>query len=98
MDMLRRVARKTWRFFEDFAAEGDNYLPPDNFQLDPPKIQAEAFFFGQENRLLPGPVHRTDIVSACQTLNVFFHSFDFDSQKIRGLRGAVYDILPNGMG
>jgi cyclic beta-1,2-glucan synthetase len=37
MELLRGVARKTWRFFEDFAVEGENYLPPDNFQLDPPK-------------------------------------------------------------
>ncbi len=37
MNLLRGVARKTWRFFEDFAVEGENYLPPDNFQLDPPK-------------------------------------------------------------
>lgn len=37
MDLLRGVARKTWRFFEDFAVESENYLPPDNFQLDPPK-------------------------------------------------------------
>ncbi|HPV00934.1 MAG TPA: glucoamylase family protein [Clostridiales bacterium] len=35
--MLRRLSRKTWRFFEDFSAEEDNYLPPDNHQLDPPK-------------------------------------------------------------
>ncbi|XXF61896.1 glucoamylase family protein [Thermoanaerobacterium thermosaccharolyticum] len=32
---LRRLARKIWRYFEDFATEQDNYLPPDNFQLDP---------------------------------------------------------------
>lgn len=35
--MLRRLSRKTWRFFEDFSTEEDNYLPPDNYQLDPPK-------------------------------------------------------------
>lgn len=35
--MLRRIARKTWRYFEDFAVEGENYLPPDNFQEDPPR-------------------------------------------------------------
>jgi hypothetical protein len=35
--MLRRIARKTWRYFEDFAAEQDNFLPPDNYQENPPK-------------------------------------------------------------
>lgn len=34
---LRRISRKTWRFFEDHTTETDNYLPPDNFQQDPPK-------------------------------------------------------------
>jgi cyclic beta-1,2-glucan synthetase len=32
---LRRVARKTWDFFETFVTDEDNGLPPDNFQEDP---------------------------------------------------------------
>ena len=32
---LRRVARRTWRFFETFVTPTDNMLPPDNFQSDP---------------------------------------------------------------
>ncbi len=36
LDMLRRTARKTWSYFEDFAGENENYLPPDNYQEDPP--------------------------------------------------------------
>jgi cellobiose phosphorylase len=32
---LRRIARKTWRFFEVFVNERENYLPPDNFQEQP---------------------------------------------------------------
>jgi len=36
-EMLRRISRKTWRYFEDFSSESENYLPPDNYQLDPPK-------------------------------------------------------------
>lgn len=35
--LLRRIARKTWRYFEDFAVKEDNFLPPDNYQMDPPK-------------------------------------------------------------
>lgn len=38
--MLRRLAVKTWRYFEDFAVKEDNYLPPDNFQEDPPRGSA----------------------------------------------------------
>jgi len=37
MEKLRQISRKTWRYFEDFAGEQDNYLPPDNYQEDPPK-------------------------------------------------------------
>ncbi len=36
MQRLRGLARKTWRYFEDFVDEADNYLPPDNYQEDPP--------------------------------------------------------------
>jgi len=32
---LRRFARRTWRYFETFTTEEQNYLPPDNFQEDP---------------------------------------------------------------
>lgn len=30
---LRRVARKTWRYFDDFVGERSNWLPPDNYQV-----------------------------------------------------------------
>jgi cyclic beta-1,2-glucan synthetase len=32
---LRRVARRTWRYFETYVTAEDNMLPPDNFQQDP---------------------------------------------------------------
>ncbi len=32
---LRRIARRTWHFFETFVGDVDNWLPPDNFQEDP---------------------------------------------------------------
>ncbi len=37
---LRLIARKTWRYFETFVTEADNFLPPDNFQNDPKPIVA----------------------------------------------------------
>jgi cyclic beta-1,2-glucan synthetase len=37
---LRLVARRTWRFFETFAAAKENGLPPDNFQEDPEPVVA----------------------------------------------------------
>ncbi len=32
---LRRLARRTWRWFETFVSEEDNWLPPDNVQEQP---------------------------------------------------------------
>jgi len=37
---LRRVARRTWRFFETFVTASDHWLPPDNFQEDPKPVVA----------------------------------------------------------
>lgn len=34
-DFLRASARRTWRYFVDFVAPEDNWLPPDNFQAYP---------------------------------------------------------------
>ena len=38
--VLRRTARRTWRFFETFVGPGDHGLPPDNFQDDPVPVVA----------------------------------------------------------
>jgi cyclic beta-1,2-glucan synthetase len=32
---VRRLARRTWLFFETFVGPADNWLPPDNYQEDP---------------------------------------------------------------
>lgn len=37
---LRKIARRTWRYFETFVTAHDNYLPPDNFQETPDPIVA----------------------------------------------------------
>ncbi len=37
---LRRVARRTWRFFETFITPEDNWLIPDNYQEDPVGVVA----------------------------------------------------------
>jgi cyclic beta-1,2-glucan synthetase len=37
---FRRIARKTWRFFERFVGDLDHHLPPDNFQEDPRGVVA----------------------------------------------------------
>ncbi len=37
---LRLVARRTWRFFENFITADNHMLPPDNFQEDPQPVVA----------------------------------------------------------
>ena len=34
---LGRIARKTWRYFEEFANAKNHFLAPDNYQADPPR-------------------------------------------------------------
>ena len=37
---LRKIARKTWAFFETFVGADDHWLPPDNFQEQPEAMVA----------------------------------------------------------
>ncbi len=37
---LRRVARRTWMYFDRFTGPEDNWLPPDNFQEEPEPVLA----------------------------------------------------------
>jgi cyclic beta-1,2-glucan synthetase len=39
-DTLRLIARRTWRYFEEFVSAEDHALPPDNFQQDPRAVLA----------------------------------------------------------
>jgi cyclic beta-1,2-glucan synthetase len=39
-DVLRRIARRTWRFFDVFVGAEDHALPPDNFQDEPEVVVA----------------------------------------------------------
>jgi len=43
VSLLRRIARKTWHFFETFVTAEENWLPPDNFQEEPaPTVAART--------------------------------------------------------
>ena len=33
LDLLRKVARRTWRYFADFVGPDTAWLPPDNYQV-----------------------------------------------------------------
>ncbi|MBN1523218.1 MAG: cyclic beta 1-2 glucan synthetase [Spirochaetales bacterium] len=38
---LRKISRKTWRFFETFVTARTNWLPPDNYQEEPKEMEAD---------------------------------------------------------
>jgi len=38
--LLRLLAQKTWRFFDEFVTAADHHLPPDNYQEDPRGVLA----------------------------------------------------------
>jgi cellobiose phosphorylase len=40
VSFLRKLARTTWAFFDNFVTENDHWLPPDNFQEEPVSILA----------------------------------------------------------
>lgn len=40
LHFLRTSSRKTWRYFETFVTEEENWLPPDNVQMNPNEVIA----------------------------------------------------------
>ena len=41
LQLLRRIARETWRYFDEFVGPETNWLPPDNYQEAPREELAE---------------------------------------------------------
>ncbi len=66
---LGNVARRTWRFFETFVGAEDNYLPPDNFQEDPPQ----------------GAAHRTSPTNIGMSLLANLAAYDFGYISVAGV-------------
>jgi cyclic beta-1,2-glucan synthetase len=66
---LRTLARRTWRFFETFVGPADNYLPPDNFQEDPPQ----------------GAAHRTSPTNIGLALTANLAAYDFGYLSAAGV-------------
>lgn len=42
MIFLRKLSRRTWRFFEKFVGPENNWLPPDNYQEEPRSVVANG--------------------------------------------------------
>ncbi len=77
LERLRLLAQKTWRFFEDFALEEDNYLPPDNYQEDPPR----------------GAAHRTSPTNIGLLLISVQSAYDLGLLDANGFIGRVERII-----
>ena len=77
---LRNIARKTWWFFETFVTEGDNWLPPDNFQEQPVEVLA----------------HRTSPTNIGLSLLANLSAYDFGyitTAQLLGRTGNTYKSL-----
>ncbi len=74
---LGAVCRRTWRYFETFVAPADNYLPPDNFQEDPPR----------------GIAHRTSPTNIGMFLLSNLAAYDFGFISISEAIGATKRTL-----
>ena len=66
---LRKVARKTWRFFEDLLQPGDHWLVPDNYQEDRDELVA----------------HRTSPTNIGLQLVATFSAYDFGYLSFSGV-------------
>ncbi|KIL36964.1 glycosyl transferase family 36 [Cohnella kolymensis] len=66
---LRKVATQIWTFYEDFVTRKDNWLPPDNVQIDPPR----------------GIAHRTSPTNIGLYLTCVVAARDFGFIDTRGL-------------
>jgi cyclic beta-1,2-glucan synthetase len=78
---LRRIARKTWAFFETFVGDTDHWLPPDNFQEDPKGVIAHRTSPTNMGMLLLSTSAAQDLGYLCLSemldrLETTFHTFD----------------------
>jgi cyclic beta-1,2-glucan synthetase len=69
LDFLGKISRRTWRFFETFVDAAENYLPPDNYQEDPPR----------------GVAHRTSPTNIGLSLLANLAAYDFGYIPVTGV-------------
>jgi cellobiose phosphorylase len=74
---LRKLARKTWNFFETFASAEEHWLPPDNFQEYPRAVIAT----------------RTSPTNIGLSLLSALAAHDFGYVTLRGLTGRLAHTL-----
>ncbi|HEY0255234.1 MAG TPA: glycosyltransferase family 2 protein, partial [Kofleriaceae bacterium] len=70
---LRKLARRTWRFFQTYVSTEDHDLPPDNFQEEPPV----------------GTAHRTSPTNIGLSLLANLTAYDFGYATVTEVRDRV---------
>ncbi len=74
---LRKLARKTWLFFEVFVSQEEHWLPPDNFQEAPIRVLA----------------HRTSPTNMGLSLLANFSAFDFGYIQVGEVLNRIQNSL-----
>lgn len=89
---LRRYARRTWRYFEDFTNEDNSHLPPDNYQEDPVGIVAKRTSPTNIGVYLLSVISARDFGWICfnDTLNRIGLTLD-TLEKMEKFRGHLYN-------
>ncbi len=80
-ETARLIARRTWRFFETFVGDENNWLPPDNFQESPESIVAHRTSPTNIGLLLLSTVAARDFgyvgaIELAERLNLTFKSLE----------------------
>jgi cyclic beta-1,2-glucan synthetase len=75
---IRRIARRTWAFFETFVNDTEHWLPPDNFQEDPRGVVAHRTSPTNMGMLLLSTVAAHDLgyISLSEMLDRLERTFD----------------------
>ena len=84
----RLIARRTWRFFETFVTQEDQWLPPDNFQEDPRPVVAHRTSPTNVGLLLISTVAAHDFgyagtLELIERLELTFDAIDEDAEVPR---------------
>lgn len=89
---IRLIARKTWRYFEDFVSLKDNYLPPDNFQEGLPHGLAHRTSPTNIGLYLVSALSAYDLgyISTCDLIETLHKTFD-SMDKLDRWRGHFYN-------
>lgn len=88
--ILRRLARKTWGFFETFVGPEDNWLPPDNYQESPKGEIAHRTSPTNKGLLLLSTLgaHDFGYLSLTQTVERIGHTID-TLERLEKFRGHI---------